>query len=103
MRILILLLSLPAILAAAKLPSIPDMLPKPVEFTVLDPEGQPVVGALVEASRAGPGNSTGLTDGSGRLNLLLNSGSTLYVHVSKDGYYTTSGELWTGGIHKGPN
>ncbi|MGC9450322.1 MAG: Ig-like domain-containing protein [Oceanipulchritudo sp.] len=76
---------------------------KPVTFTVIDTAGRPVPGALVEASVPGPGNATGLTDQKGVVILQLVTGATLHLFVSRNSYYTTSGELWTGGIHKGPD
>jgi hypothetical protein len=75
---------------------------KPVSFTVVDTAGQPVEKALVEASVPGPGNASGNTGKDGCVTLQLVEGATLHVHVSKDGYYDTSGEIWTGGLHKGP-
>jgi hypothetical protein len=93
-----LMISLPFLLGAV---STPQLTTRDVTFTVETTDGHPVGGALVEASRPGPGNASGLTNEDGIVVLDISSGSTLHVHVSKDGYYATSGELWTGGVHKG--
>ncbi len=99
----LILLVLPVTLAAQDLPTISRMDTRMVEFTVADPDGQPVEGALLEASRPGPGNAAATTGRDGKVRLELTAGATLYVYVSKDGYYTTGGELWRGGMHKGPD
>jgi hypothetical protein len=84
-------------------PSIPDLQLKPVRFTVLDSEGNPVEGVLIEASRPGPGNAEGMTDEAGELVLDLPAGVSLSVHAYKFGYYKTGGELWRGGMTRGPD
>lgn len=75
--------------------------PKIVTFTVVDSDGNPVEGALVEASKHGPGNESGLTGSGGRIILTLVEGANLSAYVTKEGYYTTGGELWRGGLFRG--
>jgi hypothetical protein len=88
-------------LASAQ-PTIPDLQTKPVTFTVVDSEGKPLEGVLIEASRPGPGNAEGTTDDAGQLVLDLPGGASLSVHAYKFGYYKTGGELWRGGMYRGP-
>lgn len=99
---LLIALAAPACLLAQGPTPMPDLSLKPVRFTVVDSDGDPVKDALIEASRPGPGNATGMTDADGGLMLDLPAGRNLTVYVSRDGYYTTGGELWRGGLHKGP-
>jgi hypothetical protein len=103
MKFLILIAALPIALLGQGSSNIPSLQLKTVTFTVQDPEGNPVENAFVEASRRGPGNATGHTDSNGQLSLELTQGASLHVYVSKDGYYNTGGELWRGGMYKGPN
>ena len=102
MKILIHILLLPVVLLAQQSQNIPSLSRKPVHFLVVDQSGNPVGNALIEASRHGPGNATGYTNNEGELVLQLTKGASLHVYVSKDGYYNTGGELWTGGMYKGP-
>jgi hypothetical protein len=103
MNFLIQTLLLPLVVFAHGATNIPSLQKKPVKFTVLDHKQHPVEGARIEASRSGSGNEEGMTDDSGKATLQLSAGSTLYLYVSKDGYYDTGGELWTGGIHRKPS
>lgn len=103
MKLLIQILIYIRLVAAAIAADIPGMELKPVGFHVVDPSGMPVQEAYVEASRHGPGNATGYTDSAGNLTLQLTRGASLHVYVSKNGYYNTGGELWTGGLYKGPD
>jgi hypothetical protein len=82
--------------------STPQLQTRDVEFRVETPDGHAVENAFIEASRPGPGHASGNTSEDGSVTLNLSSGKTLHVHVSKDGYYATSGEIWTGGVYKGP-
>ncbi|MEX0325496.1 MAG: carboxypeptidase-like regulatory domain-containing protein [Puniceicoccaceae bacterium] len=100
MKILIQLIILPLLVSLGSAASIPQLATKPVLFTVKDHIGTPVPDALVEASLPGPGNASASTDASGEAVLDLSAGATLHVHVSKNGYYATSGEIWTGGIYR---
>ncbi|MEX0331756.1 MAG: carboxypeptidase-like regulatory domain-containing protein [Puniceicoccaceae bacterium] len=100
MKILIQLIILPLLVSLGSAASIPQLATKPVLFTVKDHSGKPVPDALVEASLPGPGNASASTDASGEAVLDLSAGATLHVHVSKDGYYATSGEIWIGGIYR---
>ena len=104
MKILILITTLLAhmILLAQSPASMPSHELIPVRFTVVDPEGNPVEGACIEASRHGPGNAEGMTDEQGEAVLQLTKGRSLTIYVSKDGYYKTGGELFRGGLYKGP-
>ena len=102
MKIMIPLVLASFLVLAGEASGAPGISYKPVRFTIIDSAGNPVEGALVEASKPGPGNMTGFTDETGKVVLELASESTLHVHVSKNGYYTTGGELWAGGLHKGP-
>ncbi|NDV61517.1 carboxypeptidase regulatory-like domain-containing protein [Puniceicoccales bacterium CK1056] len=90
------------VLVAQSPSNLPSLELTTVTFTVVDPAGQPVEGARIEASRYGPGNAEGKTDESGRVSLQLSKGRSLTVYVSKDGYYKTGGELFRGGLYKGP-
>ena len=83
--------------------TIPSLGDKPVRFTARATEGNPVNRARVEASRHGPGNASGFTGEDGQLTLVLTKGASLHVSVSKTGYYPSSGELWQGGMVKGPD
>lgn len=103
MKILILITLLPILLVAQRSPNIPSLAQKPVHFTVIDHAGNPVESAFIEASRHGPGNASGHTNSQGKLTLQLTKGASLHVYVSKDAYYNTGGELWTGGMYKGPD
>jgi hypothetical protein len=105
MKILILILSTIShmILIAQSPSTMPRLELMPVLFTVLDPDGMPVEGARIEASRYGPGNAEGLTDENGKATLDLSKGRSLTVYVSKDGYYKTGGEIFRGGLYKGPD
>ena len=100
MKILIQLFLLPVLATLAGASGIPQLATKPVRFTVTDSSGVPVPEALVEASLPGPGNATATTDASGTVILDLSAGATLHLHVSKDGYYASGGEIWTGGIYR---
>lgn len=104
MKKLILLISLTAnmILLAQQPAEMPGLEVKPVRFTVVDVDGNPVEGARIEASRYGPGNAEGITGKDGLVVLELNRGRSLTIYVSKDGYYKTGGELFRGGLYKGP-
>jgi hypothetical protein len=94
---------LPVILFAQVPTQLPDLSLKPVTFTVVDTEGAPVVGALIEASRHGPDKAEGRTDADGRLTLDLTAGASLSVYVSREGFYTTGGQLWQGGLERAAN
>jgi hypothetical protein len=100
MNTIIPILILPVILPLFSTASIPQLSTKPVTFTVTDPSGKPVAGAVLEASRPGPGNASGITAEDGTATLDLARGATLHLHATRDGYYATSGELWTGGLHR---
>ncbi len=73
---------------------------KPVTFLVVESSGMPVEDACIEASLQGPGNASGKTAADGKLELILAKESILHVYVSKTGYYSTGGELWTGGMYR---
>jgi hypothetical protein len=81
---------------------LPDRSIKPVTFTINTPDGLPVEAALLEASLPGLGNTKGQTGPEGKVTLKVAKGLSLYLGVYKEGYYSSEGELWTGGIHKGP-
>lgn len=101
-HIILYTLFLSLIHVACAQPSIPDLQLKPVRFMVVDSDGVPLEGVLIEASRPGPGNAEGTTDDDGQLVLDLPAGVSLSVHAYKYGYYKTGGELWRGGMYKGP-
>jgi hypothetical protein len=94
---------LPAILFGQVPTHLPDLSLKAVTFTVVDTDGLPVEGALIEASRHGSGSASGYTGGDGSLTLELSAGGNLHVHVSMEGFYRTAGELWQGGLDRGPS
>jgi len=99
----LLLLLAPAGLAAQPHDDLPAITWKPVAFTVVDPAGRPVEGARVAASRPLRGDATGLTGADGAIVLELAAGDDIWIQVSKPGYYDTGGELWTGGLERGPD
>lgn len=103
MKVLIQLLLLPVLLPAYPPAMATGTSSTKVVITVLDESGVPIGGAFVEASRNAPGNATGRTDDKGQLVLELTREASLHMHVSRDGYYTTGGELWTGGMYKDSN
>jgi hypothetical protein len=105
MKILILIIPilLPMILNAQQPAMMPTLEQIPVTFTVLDPNGEPIPEAKIEASRYGPGNAEAVTDKNGTATLQLSKGRSLTIYVSKNGYYKTGGELFRGGLYKGPD
>ncbi|MFO7726324.1 MAG: carboxypeptidase-like regulatory domain-containing protein [Oceanipulchritudo sp.] len=77
----------------------PDVIRKDVRFTVLDSDGLPVEDARVAAADG----THGLTDADGRVTLNIPANRTFFLEARKDGFYSTAGNLWTGGLHRGPD
>ena len=90
------ILFLNTILCAQAIDETVLMEPKKVTFIVVDPSGFPVEEAMILASKPGEGDYEGKTDKNGELGLMLPKGASLSLNVSKNGYYTTSGEIWRG-------
>ncbi len=97
------LILVPAVLAAQSQPPRPAIVWKPVTFTVVDPDGRPVEGASVAVSRPLRDVAKGLTGADGTVVLELAAAADIWIQVSKAGYYDTGGELWTGGLERGPD
>lgn len=89
-------------LGACAGPGIPGLQTKVVSFRIIDPEGNPIPGAKLETSRIGSGSNSGIADESGSVSFLLSSEASLFVDASAGGYHRTAGEIWRGGIYKGP-
>jgi len=98
---LFLLLCLASLTACAG-PGIPGLQNKLVRFQITDMEGRPVPGAKLETSRVGSGSNSAIADESGTVSFRVHEEASLFVDASADGFHSTAGEIWRGGIYKNP-
>lgn len=93
-------------IAMAGVPSpgaVPDNTTEAVRFTVIDTEGQPVKGVVLKIEQQGQlRRLTRLTDAAGKAEFQLDRTRTFFLYATREGYYTTSGERFRGGMMQGP-
>ena len=97
-RFLFLLLIAASFLHGQSRVPFPDVVRKDVLFTVFDSNRNPVEEARVAAADG----THGLTDADGRVVLNIPANRTFFLEAGKDGFYSTAGNLWTGGLYRGP-
>lgn len=98
-RLLLLLIGSACLLHGQPGVPFPEVLRKDVLFTVLDSDGLPVEEARVAAADG----TNGLTDAEGRVVLNIPANRTFFLEARKEGFYSTVGNLWTGGLYRGPD
>jgi len=73
-----------------------------IKFQIVDEEGDPITGAEVNAAGLNTDGSydKGITDDQGSVDLTFQAAGGITIEVKKEGYYSSLGQIWDGGLTK---